>query len=224
MPSPVPPLKPSAPSVSLLRFLRSQSGADHFFSAKPSSCPHTFRGRSICHNRQSYVSPLVRASKSPVARPASQEARITAHGFKVNGSNARPQISGLSGASRNSSLVVMLKQTRNASTRSRPLLRRLLDMKRSKAAAGKAGNNKQQAPNGGGNNGPFLDEGTANLFNLNRSLAGKATNEPRLRCTEFDNNGNVTLVNGEFKKSELIAKVRSFLLHWHKRLVTLYRR
>ena len=35
----------------------------------------------------------------------------------------------------------------------------------------------------------------------------KATNEPRLRCTEFDENGNVTLVNGEFKKSELIAKV-----------------
>jgi magnesium transporter len=35
----------------------------------------------------------------------------------------------------------------------------------------------------------------------------KAANEPRLRCTEFDENGNVTLVNGEFKKSELIAKV-----------------
>jgi magnesium transporter len=37
----------------------------------------------------------------------------------------------------------------------------------------------------------------------------KATNEPRIRCTEFDENGNVTLVNGEFKKSELIAKVCS---------------
>lgn len=34
----------------------------------------------------------------------------------------------------------------------------------------------------------------------------KPTNEPRLRCTEFDEHGNVTLVNGEFKKSELIAK------------------
>ena len=107
----------------------------------------------------------------------------------------------------------MLKQTRNLSTRSRPLLRRLLDLKRSKAAAWRAGNNnKQQVPKGVGNNEPFLDEGTANLFNINRSLAGKATNEPRLRCTEFDNNGNVTLVNGEFKKSELIAKAsKSFL-------------
>lgn len=34
----------------------------------------------------------------------------------------------------------------------------------------------------------------------------KPTNELRLRCTEFDEFGNVTLVNGEFKKSELIAK------------------
>jgi len=29
-----------------------------------------------------------------------------------------------------------------------------------------------------------------------------------LRCTEFDVDGNVTVVNGEFKKSELIQKVR----------------
>ncbi|KAK5162399.1 Protein arg-6, mitochondrial, partial [Oleoguttula sp. CCFEE 6159] len=34
----------------------------------------------------------------------------------------------------------------------------------------------------------------------------KPTNDLKLRCTEFDENGNVTLVNGEFKKSELIAK------------------
>ena len=36
----------------------------------------------------------------------------------------------------------------------------------------------------------------------------RPSNELKLRCTEFDENGNVTLVNGEFKKSELIAKVR----------------
>jgi len=39
----------------------------------------------------------------------------------------------------------------------------------------------------------------------------KAANEQKLRCTEFDENGNVVLVNGEFKKSELIAKV---CRHW----------
>jgi hypothetical protein len=43
----------------------------------------------------------------------------------------------------------------------------------------------------------------------------KPTNELRLRCTEFDGDGKVTLVNGAFKKSELIAKV---LLYNHDSL------
>ena len=52
----------------------------------------------------------------------------------------------------------------------------------------------------------FLDDaaGTA----LGRSKLGKPGNEVKLRCTEVDENGNVITVNGEFKKSELIAKVR----------------
>lgn len=52
----------------------------------------------------------------------------------------------------------------------------------------------------------FLDdEGTSTT--LGRIV--KPTNELRMRCTEFDGDGNVTLVNGAFKKSELIAKVPS---------------
>jgi len=47
----------------------------------------------------------------------------------------------------------------------------------------------------------FVDDGAS----LGRVL--KPGNELRLRCTEFDENGKVTLVNGEFKKSELIQKV-----------------
>lgn len=38
-------------------------------------------------------------------------------------------------------------------------------------------------------------------------MTSKAALEPRLRCTEVDENGEVILVDGEFKKSELIAKV-----------------
>jgi magnesium transporter len=54
----------------------------------------------------------------------------------------------------------------------------------------------------------FPDEGVdSSIFNLGRGLSGKGAHEPKLRCTEFDENGNVTLVNGEFKKTELIAKV-----------------
>jgi magnesium transporter len=34
----------------------------------------------------------------------------------------------------------------------------------------------------------------------------KPNNSLKLRCTEFNENGDVTLVNGEFRKSELIAK------------------
>lgn len=52
----------------------------------------------------------------------------------------------------------------------------------------------------------MLDDTDGGL-SLARALAAKASNELRLRCTEFDMNGNVTLMNGEFKKSELIARV-----------------
>jgi hypothetical protein len=34
-----------------------------------------------------------------------------------------------------------------------------------------------------------------------------------MRCTEFDGDGKVTLVNGAFKKSELIAKVPLHINH-----------
>ena len=47
----------------------------------------------------------------------------------------------------------------------------------------------------------FLDD--------NAGLGGriiKPSNELKLRCTEFDEHGNVTVVNGEFRKSELTAK------------------
>ncbi|KAG0157308.1 hypothetical protein PDIDSM_4493 [Penicillium digitatum] len=47
---------------------------------------------------------------------------------------------------------------------------------------------------------------TEGMFNIGRSLSAKASNELRIRCTEFDINGDVNLVNGEFRKQELIAK------------------
>lgn len=47
------------------------------------------------------------------------------------------------------------------------------------------------------------------MFTSRRTLAAKAAAEPRLRCTEVDEYGKAILVDGEFKKSELIAKVSS---------------
>ncbi len=46
------------------------------------------------------------------------------------------------------------------------------------------------------------------MFNARRLQTAKAALEPRLRCTEVDENGRVTMREGEFKKTELIAKVR----------------
>lgn len=51
------------------------------------------------------------------------------------------------------------------------------------------------------------DEGNNSMFNTRRLLSKKSSSEPRLRCTEVDENGNVILVDSEFKKSELIARV-----------------
>ncbi|KAL7621093.1 magnesium ion transporter [Parahypoxylon ruwenzoriense] len=55
---------------------------------------------------------------------------------------------------------------------------------------------------------PDVDGGGENnsMFNIRRQLSQKAALEPRLRCTEVDENGSVILVDGEFKKSELIAR------------------
>ncbi|KAK0717106.1 mitochondrial inner membrane magnesium transporter mrs2 [Lasiosphaeria miniovina] len=39
-----------------------------------------------------------------------------------------------------------------------------------------------------------------------RPMTAKAALDPRLRCTEVDGSGNVIMVDGELKKSELIAK------------------
>ncbi|PBP16106.1 inner membrane magnesium transporter mrs2 [Diplocarpon rosae] len=50
------------------------------------------------------------------------------------------------------------------------------------------------------------EESDVSMFSLGRYISAKAAAQPRLRCTEFDESGNVVLASGEFKKSELIAK------------------
>jgi magnesium transporter len=58
----------------------------------------------------------------------------------------------------------------------------------------------------GRRHGPEEYEENEPLFNSRRVTTSKTTAEPRLRCTEVDEHGEVILVDGEFKKSELIAK------------------
>jgi len=54
---------------------------------------------------------------------------------------------------------------------------------------------------------PYESSSDNEMFGHGRSGLSKAVNEPRLRCTELDENGNVVLASGEFKKTELIARV-----------------
>lgn len=51
------------------------------------------------------------------------------------------------------------------------------------------------------------DEGGESMFSLGRHISAKAAAQPKLRCTELDENGNIVLTSGEFKKTELIQKV-----------------
>jgi magnesium transporter len=57
-------------------------------------------------------------------------------------------------------------------------------------------------------------QGPGHIFSASRTQAAKAALEPRLRCTEVDENGEVIMVDGEFKKSELIAKVGNKRCWW----------
>jgi magnesium transporter len=52
------------------------------------------------------------------------------------------------------------------------------------------------------------EDGGDSMFSLGRHISSKAAAQPKLRCTELDENGNVVLASGEFKKTELIAKVQ----------------
>lgn len=179
------PLRPSAPSTSLLQFLRCQTGV----ATGTSACVRP-KPRVLCHDN---IATGSSRRSSGWARPSGLESFVTLEAglSGISGLSSRPAVSTCS-----SHQVIPV---RYSSTNRRPLLRRLFDLKRGKSADYKHNRNVGPA---------LIDEGTEGIFNIGRGLAAKASNELRIRCTEFDMNGNVTLVNGEFRKSELIAKVR----------------
>ncbi|CAI7639096.1 unnamed protein product [Penicillium palitans] len=177
----------SAPSASLLRFLRSQSG----FTAALSACAYPKRLAGCDKGFSTGPSPklLSWACLDAPHGPATLDTTI----FSNQHGKPNPTRATVSPAL----VPKQLKFSRQASTKSRPFLRRLFDLRRNKAC-----DYKNQGPTNPG----LMDEGTEGMFNIGRSLSAKASNELRIRCTEFDINGDVTLVNGEFRKQELIAK------------------
>lgn len=198
------------PSKALLNFMRSQSDGLCFFSSNPRgfvfdhAAPRGKQLKAPFTPRKSFA-PKRRLSTTAI-RPATVEAGIlnfdfilprVAHGESQWSRGSSPKNAGYGrlGADK-----MLLDGRRNASHDHRPWLRRFWDRK-----------TRRQRPLDVDDM-PYSEDGAdTSMFNLGRTMAAKAANEPKLRCTEFDENGNVVLVNGEFKKSELIAKVKDYI-------------
>ena len=91
------------------------------------------------------------------------------------------------------------QQHRQASTDSQSFFQRLFSFRRRKNPSKLRPSDLPPGQN--------FEDPSSQLFNLSRSVSrSTAGADLKLRCTEFDANGSVTLVSGEFKKSELIAK------------------
>ena len=190
----------SVASVSVLHVLRSQSEPACSFtpSTRAIACPTSpCRGAEVAQRTVARVLPSLRrhiATSSP--RQASVESSFLNLDFLRPYSERGPSRAyalasrspqgpfGLPGEARNAS--------RYASTDSQPLWKRPWNWKLRK------GKEALKTPS-------FLDDVSNTSFGRRKIIKG--ANELRLRCTEFDENGNVTFMDGEFKKSELIAKV-----------------
>ena len=186
------------PSRNLLRFLRLQSEGVPFFhpSAGPACASRRHRPVQSIHDafqRSAKIAPTVRSKRA--------EATLQAGLWDVGSfipKSLRKQ--------RTSFDATAIPETRLYSTDRKP-----------DALKGPTWHERlwgwSQAARGGSGSGLGFDDGDdmsdpSSMFNRRRIQTAKAALEPRLRCTEVDENGKVILNDGEFKKSELIAKVR----------------
>ncbi|TVY47215.1 Mitochondrial inner membrane magnesium transporter [Lachnellula occidentalis] len=199
-----------APSSTLLKFLQAQSEAVCFFS--PNSRPgsildHATIGGSdfqpwprIC--KTSKIS--ARCISTTVPRPATVEAGFLNLDFlwpRSSPSTLHIQSAQCRTASRNRGLNDrrVLSAHRKSSTGPRSWLQKLWGSKSSKGG-------RPLRPDDLPTSLRERDGGDTSVFSLGRAVSAKAAAQPKLRCTELDESGNVVLTNGEFKKSELIAK------------------
>ena len=187
------------PSTSLLHFLKQQLREPFLSTANSAaffSCCYqaqaplpSIRRRVLAASRHLATSRLSRANASSCIIDLSVESTVPPSVRQSNlfGGLVLPRKKNLA------------QPARQASTFSHPILKRFWRRARDR--------DQDQALQGHGL--PplpsFLDEAAGT--SLGRKKAGKPGSELKLRCTEIDENGNVTTVNGEFKKSELIAKV-----------------
>lgn len=199
-------LKPPAPSRNLLRFLRFQSDS-FFFTSNPSSIQADTTNIPTLlqwNHERSGKKPWIRLNPAPCLAQIEASLFPVWPSSKTSTSRKSAQLrtsTSLLSDGRSSECLGTLRYvaSRSASTKTRRWWQNWMFRKESYLKW----KNSTSPPITS-----FPDEGAeGSLFNLGRTLVSKSLDEPRLRCTEFDENGNVTLVNGEFRKSELIAKV-----------------
>ena len=192
----------SAPSPLLLRFLKSQVDNVCFFTPNSGHTAHScsssgttlLKGLTTCKSQSSRSFCISHRNQATVEssllnfdflRPELKPGRFQS--FPPTAKTRRDLIRLLSGAN----------ALRHASGDGQTLLKRLWHLK-------KRDPNNDLKPGDLPPLPAFLDptDGTT----LGRSSA-KGPDGLKLRCTEVDENGKVTFTSGEFKKSELIAKV-----------------
>merc|ERR1711939_1107325 len=167
---------PAAPSRSLLRFLRSQTDTIFTTSISPTRSPHA---RYL--NTTSTQCSRIQATSIDAFWQRHRDACKALPAPRCAPPNP-PQSRSTSSGSHSPGFWLRWLRRRQATARSK----------------------LPPEPPGGNSN---YDETSAQLFNLSRALSRNPTGaDLKLRCTEFDANGSVTMVAGEFRKSELIAK------------------
>ncbi|KAK9776342.1 putative Magnesium transporter [Seiridium cardinale] len=183
------------PSLGLLRFLRSQSENMSFFSPNHASAHHFGHAsrRALCSAR--------RQLKAPAQDPYRQETQLQASLLNLQHllPNRAPKVYRLPRSQQSispaSSLGVRYKSSSDSCG---PTLRERLWGPRMRKISSELKPDDLPAHE--------EDSDTTSIFNTRRQRAQQAALEPRLRCTEVDENGNAILVDGEFKKTELIAR------------------
>jgi magnesium transporter len=204
-------LNAPVPSSTLLRFLKSQSESICFFSSNPRPC-FTFD-----HAAPQSIKLWPRAAKTPskssarcLSTIAPQKAVVEANFLNLDFLWPRSAMSTLNSQSTHSRESARdrkleyggpLITQRASSSGSRKWHQKLWGVTSSKGGRPLRPDDLPSTLFGS------EESSDTSMFSLGRHISAKAAAQPKLRCTELDENGNVVLASGEFKKSELIAKV-----------------
>lgn len=202
-------LHPPAPSSTLLKFLKSQSESICFFSPNPRP------GFTFDHEAPRIPQLRARGVKTPatarrLSTSAPRRATVEARFLNLEFLWPRSTPSGLNnpaadshGSGRNKRLAYggPLVAQRAASTGSKKWHQKLWGVTSLRGGRPLRPDDLPATLHGS------EEDSDTSMFSLGRHISAKAAAQPKLRCTEFDENGNVVLASGEFKKSELIAKV-----------------